>query len=119
SGNGTPRALTRNDKEERAPAWSPDGKRIVFCCRRGDRRDLDICVMNADGSGEIKLTNNPLPDLTPSWSPDGKRIVFHRPKAAGQGMWDLWTVNADGTGETRLTNAPGYTGFAHWGELAV
>jgi TolB protein len=116
---GKPRALTSNDHEERAPAWSPDGKQIVFCCRRGAKPDFDICVMNADGSGEKKLTDSPLGDLTPSWSPDGSKIVFHRPKVGGRGLWDLWVVNADGTGEARLTDAPGYTGFANWGELRV
>lgn len=114
-GRGTPKALTANTHEERAPSWSPDGRRIVFSCRRGDKPDFDICVMNADGSGELKLTDSPLGDLTPSWSPDGTTILFHRPKGRGLGAWDLWLVDADGTHERRLTDAPGYTGFAHWG----
>lgn len=118
-GSGTPRALTRNQYEERAPAWSPDGGRIVFCCRRGTKPDFDICVMNADGTGEIVLTTSPLGDLTPSWSPDGKKIVFHRAKGRGQGLWDLWIVNADGGDQLRLSNSPGYTGFASWGQVRV
>jgi len=81
--------------------------------------DFDLCVMNADGTGEVKLTDSPLGDLTPSWSPDGSKIVFHRGKGRGLGLWDLWVINADGTGETRLTDAPGLTGFASWGELRV
>jgi len=43
--------LTFNNEEERGPAWSPDGSRIVFMCRRGGP-DFEICVMNADGSGK-------------------------------------------------------------------
>ncbi|MEO6213173.1 MAG: hypothetical protein ABIP65_06055 [Vicinamibacterales bacterium] len=116
-GTGTPKALTSNKDEERAPAWSPDGKRIVFSCRRGGKPDFDICVMNADGTGEVRLTDSPLGDLTPSWSPDGGKIVFTRLKGKGLGMWDLWVVNADGTGESQLTNSAGYTGFANWGEM--
>jgi len=73
--------------------------------------------VDADGSGEVKLTDSPLGDLTPSWSPDGTKIVFHRPKGRGLGAWDLWLVNADGSGESQLTDAPGYTGFASWGEV--
>ncbi|MDP9202238.1 MAG: hypothetical protein M3P26_09975, partial [Gemmatimonadota bacterium] len=77
AGTGTPARLTNNVEEERAPSWSPDGKRIVFSCRRGGP-DFEICVMNADGTGQVQLTDNDVPDLTSSWSPDGKKIVFHR-----------------------------------------
>jgi Tol biopolymer transport system component len=34
--------------------------------------------MNADGSGQTRLTTSPLPDQGPSWSPDGGRIAFTR-----------------------------------------
>ena len=117
-GSSTPKALTTNTHEERAPAWSPDGRRIVFSCRRGTKPDFDICVMHADGTGEVRITDSPLGDLTPAWAPDGTKIVFHRPKGKGLGAWDLWVVNADGTGEVRLTDAPGLTGFASWGEIS-
>lgn len=59
NGAGKPRRLTSNKDEERAPAWSPDVKRIVFCCRRRGKPDFDICIMNADGTGEVKLTDTP------------------------------------------------------------
>jgi len=41
-GSGMPDRLTDNSEEERAPAWSPDGTRIVFMCRYGgtELRDL-------------------------------------------------------------------------------
>jgi len=109
-----PQRLTNNAEEERAPAWSPDGKRIVFSCRRGGP-DFEICVMNADGTGQVQLTDNSVPDLTASWSPDGKKIVFHR-RAGGRGQFQLFLVNADGTGEVQLTFPPGLNAFPNWGE---
>ena len=111
---GKPVRLTNNEEEERAPAWSPDGKRIVFSCRRGGP-DFEICVMNADGTGQVQLTDNSVPDLTASWSPDGKKIVFHR-RAGGRGQFQLFLVNADGTGEVQLTFPPGLNAFPNWGE---
>jgi hypothetical protein len=38
----------------------------------------EIYVMNADGSGQTRLTNYPSLDVYPSWSPDGTKIAFVR-----------------------------------------
>jgi TolB protein len=113
--SGKPERLTNNTEEERAPAWSPDGTRIVFNCRRRGP-DFEICVMNADGTGQVQLTDNDVPDLTASWSPDGKKIVFHR-RVGGRGQFQLFVMNADGTGEVQLTFPPGLNAFPNWGEV--
>jgi Tol biopolymer transport system component len=116
-GTSKPTRLTNNAEEERAPSWSPDGRRIAFCCRRGGS-DLEICVMNSDGTGQVQLTANTIGDLTPSWSPDGKKIVFHR-RIGGPGQFQLILINADGTGEKQLTFPPGLNAFPNWGEARV
>jgi TolB protein len=115
SGAGTPTRLTNNSEEERAPSWSPDGKRIVFCCRRGGP-DFEVCTMNADGTGQVQVTNNATGELTPSWSPDGTEIVFHR-RVGERGHFQLFKMNADGTSEKQLTVPPGLNGFPNWGQL--
>jgi TolB protein len=114
SGRGKPIRLTNNSEEERAPMWSPDGKRILFMCRRGGT-DFELCIMNADGSAQIQLTDNTVGDLGGSWSPDGRKIVVHRPIA--RGLYQLWLINVDGSGEVQLTDAPGTNGFPNWGEV--
>ena len=118
-GKGKPKRLTNNTEEERAPDWSPDGKLIVYSCRKGDVVEgrlfgtFELCVMNADGSGQKRITNNRVAELTPSWSPDGKQIYFQR--AVGGLFAQLFTINADGTGEKQLTFPPGFNGFPSWG----
>jgi TolB protein len=114
-GLGKPVRLTNNTEEERAPAWSPDGKRIVFCCRRNGP-DFEICIMNADGTGERVLTDNSIPDLTPTWSPDARTIVFHRP-VGGTARFQLFSIPVTGTGETQLTFPPGLNAFPNWDSI--
>jgi dipeptidyl aminopeptidase/acylaminoacyl peptidase len=63
------------------PEWSPDGQRLAFSGRSGEKSAL--LIANADGSGARMLaplegTNNPLPSTGRrfTWSPDGKQIAF-------------------------------------------
>ena len=60
--------------------------------------------MNADGSGQTRLTNNDAWDQFPSWSPDGSRIAF---RSYRDGDYDIYVMNADGSGLTNLTNNAG------------
>ena len=122
-GKGKPRRLTNNTEEERAPDWSPDGKLILYSCRKGEIVEgrlfgtFELCVMNADGSGQKRITNNRVAELTPSWSPDGKQIFFQR--AVGGLFAQLFTINADGTGEKQLTFPPGFSAFPSWGRTKM
>jgi TolB protein len=124
NGKGKPRRLTNNTEEERAPDWSPDGKLIAYMCRKGEAAEgrsigtFEICIMNADGSGQKRITNNRVAELTVSWSPDGKQIIFHR-AVGGVGQYQLFTINADGTGEKQLTFPPGFNGFPSWGRAKM
>jgi len=114
-GTGAPEQLTFNAEEERGPAWSPDGTRIAFACRRGGP-DFEICVMSADGSNQVQLTSNSVQDLTPTWWPDGQQLVF---QSQAGGRFQLFVMEADGTAVTQITDTPGLNLIANWGELRV
>lgn len=91
----------KNGRYFYSPAWSPDGKRIVFY-RSGimDSSQDGIYVVNADGSGLTRLTNDEHRDSDPAWSPDGKRIVFVSNR---DGMYNIYTMNDDGSAVKRIT----------------
>ena len=55
---------------------SPDATRIVFTSKRDGNNE--IYVMNADGSGQTRLTNNSAADTKPEWSPTGHHIRLDR-----------------------------------------
>ncbi len=80
-----------------SPAFSPDGKLIVFMGRVHDH--WEIFVMNADGSGRRQLTNRrPGPEapsnVAPAWSPDGRHIAFLSDR---DGSWRIYVMEADGS----------------------
>jgi TolB protein len=56
--------------------------------------NLDIHLVNADGTGLINLTDHPEWDAEHSWSPDGSRIAFF----SWRDSVGLFVMNADGTG---------------------
>jgi Tol biopolymer transport system component len=63
----------------------------------------EIYVMNADGSGQTRLTFNAAADTEPAWSPDGSKIAFVSTRDSAVGSSDIYVMNADGSGQTRLT----------------
>ncbi|HVG07957.1 MAG TPA: protein kinase [Thermoanaerobaculia bacterium] len=65
--------LTNDPHRDRAPQWSPDGKRILFYSNRSGR--YQAWTIQADGSGLEQLTDNDPQVLAPLWSPDGKRLA--------------------------------------------
>jgi Ca2+-binding RTX toxin-like protein len=51
------------------PVWSPDGTRIAFVAFPVGGDNVDVWVMNADGTNVLRLTNDPGVDLSPDWQP--------------------------------------------------
>jgi Tol biopolymer transport system component len=100
--------LTSNAADDRNPAWSPDGTRIVFASDRAGRGRgaSHLWVMNADGTGLKQLTFGQGEDQ-PAWSPDGTRIAYSI--YGGVQTTGLWFMNADGTNAKQLFSglAPG------------
>jgi len=115
--DGTGRTnLTNSAAYDAAPAWSPDGSKIAFSRtyeihQHDGKWDYEIYVMNADGTGQTRLTNNAAWDNEPTWSPDGTQIAFASGFAA---RGDIYVMNADGTGQTNLTNGPTWDQSPSW-----
>jgi len=61
--------------------------------------------MNADGSGQRRLTRTPAQDGGPTWSPDGSKIAFVSFHGYRQDD-DIWVMNGDGSGQRNLTRTP-------------
>ena len=61
-----------------APAFSPDGKKILFASNRNNcgSRQFELFLINADGTGLEQVTNFGGFTSFPEFSPDGRKLVF-------------------------------------------
>jgi len=106
---GNPQNLTNDLNNDSSPAWSPDGKRIVFSSVRDGHFENEfgitdeIYVMDADGGNPRRLTENPKNDWDPVWSPDGKRIAFASDRKGDFVNFEIYVMAANGENEQRLT----------------
>lgn len=69
-----PQALTYGSESASQPAWSPDGSKIAFVRKVGDKNQLFVLPMR--GGEAWQLTSPAYGAGSPSWSPDGKTILF-------------------------------------------
>jgi PKD repeat protein len=110
---GTSTNLTNHPAHYWEPKWSPDGTRIAFASDRDGPRDL--YVMNADGSGVVRIVTGAGTALQhlvwPAWSPDGARIAFASDR---DGPLDLYVTHADGSGAVRVGTGVGMAWQPTW-----
>jgi Tol biopolymer transport system component len=104
--------FTSGNEVDHAPAWSADGRAIVFSSNRSDVGSFDLWRLDMKmGEGDfpigdgmpIPLTNTP-GVLEMSASPGkGGRIAYMRTDDVGT---QLWTITLDGEHPTKLTDGP-------------
>ena len=89
---GTHSPLTSGLDSNILPAWSRDGRRILFASNRGG--DWDIYSQPADGSGSAEvLLKRPFDQFPYMVSADGTLVYTEIQPTTGR---DLWTLSPDG-----------------------
>jgi TolB protein len=95
-----------------SPAWSPDGKTIVFSSWRTGYQD--IYLLFPYGGSPIQNPTRGTPDKQswlPAWSPDGGKIAF---TSSRDGNAEIYVMNRDGSNVQRLTNHPSIDSTPTW-----
>jgi Tol biopolymer transport system component len=110
-GQSEPRLLVPYPASQ--PAWSPDGKKILFVKRHG-RWLSSPFVADADGSNVAPLKHDAGPHIFElAWSPDGKRIAYAQDDAPPSRTSQIFVMNEDGSDVRQLTRAPDWESCRH------
>lgn len=91
-----------------APVLSPDGKKLLYGISyesvEQNKSNLDLYVMNLDGSGNTRITRTPESENGYVWFDNGRKIAFMSPV---DGKTQLWVMNADGSDRKAISSVEG------------
>lgn len=91
------------------PAYSPDGKQMVF--RSGREGSKNLFLMNSDGTGLKQMTQGKWTDTMCDWSPSGDWIAFASDRG---GDFEIWVIKPDGSGLRKLIGGGGRHNHPHF-----
>lgn len=103
------RTLTPAGGIDGFPAWSPNGRELVY--RRGAAQGRGLAIVDVLTGVIRPLTDGTAEDNFPVWSPDNQWIAFTSKR---NGDYDVYRVRPDGSGLTRLTTTPGNDAHLAW-----
>jgi Tol biopolymer transport system component len=126
---GNVQQLTTTPGYDGGPFFSPDGSMIVYRAYHPDGEELadyqrvladglvrpgqlEVWVMNADGTNQRQVTNLGGANFAPFFHPDSRRIIFSSNHSDPRGReFDIYLINLDGTGLMRVTTRAEFDGF--------
>ncbi len=129
--DGTVKRMTDTPGYDGGAFFSPDCSEIVWRASRPQGaelaeyrallskglirpRSLEICIMNADGTGARQLTKNGAANFCPTFHADGNRILWSSNAGSSDPReFDLWMIDKRGGEPERVTDSPGFDGFPH------
>jgi WD40 repeat protein len=76
------------------PNWSPDGTTIAFT--NGYNGEAEVYMVNADGTGLVRLTVRVGEDTAYGWSPDGSKVLFVSDRSNTGGRF-IYMMDRDGS----------------------
>lgn len=94
------RVVTQNGSINISPAWSPDGRSLLYTCFRRRNPDLFQIVIS---TGRVSLLSAAKGlNAAAEWSPDGKRIAL---MMRGKGNSEICLLNQQGEDPVQLTRS--------------
>ena len=110
NGSGGTRGGTNID-----PSWHPDGKSLLFVgCPTSFCLPsfYEVYRINADGTGETRLTRDSVADYDPYYSPSGGQIAWLR--NISKTRWAIYRMRPDGSAQRPVIDDGGINSKPAW-----
>jgi TolB protein len=107
--NVTLSLISKRCRENSAPSWSPDGKKLAYCSKTAGNRQL--WVYDFETKTEYPLTTGPSDKENPSWAPNSLHLLFNATDAQGT---ELYLMNLNQTKAVKITSGPGKKQYPSW-----
>lgn len=108
---GTPRKLTGDKGINSQPAFTPDGKSILFVRRDSAAGQGDVFSIDLASGAETRITSTPEMENSPTVTPDGKIMVIRWTPATLFKEWGPWLYSMNGQPLKGVLPGPDTVGY--------
>lgn len=105
-----PVLISKQCRENSAPAWSPDGKKLAYSAKSG-AAPRQIWIYDFDRKQEHRLTDGKGDKENPAWAANSLHLLFN---STDKEITELYLVNLNQPKATKITTGAGEKRFPYW-----